>query len=123
MGRTIVAASFAVWVAGVFAGSMFALDLWPQPLEDLWYSSARIVVTLAFAVAVGAYVGPWSLVTALAPLVPAIPLQLAGHVAPWESAWRPLDVAPWYAVVLLVTLSVGAVARQVAGRDGRLATS
>jgi hypothetical protein len=114
MMRVFAATLFALWTGVVFTASMFAIELWPEPIDELWYSAAQPLVTLVIAVAVGAYVGPWALVTALAPFVPAIPLQLAGHVAPWESAWRPLELAPWYTAILLVALAVGASSRHVA---------
>lgn len=114
--RAALTVAYAAVAGAYFAGTQFAVDLRPQPLEELWYSWGPSVALLLFAAAVGFAVGRWwAVLGALGPLVVAVPLQLSGHVTPWHDPARPLDTAPLTAALLASITVLSVLARRRLG--------
>jgi hypothetical protein len=108
--------AYAALGAAYFAGTQFAVDLRPEPLEGLWYSWGPSVALLLLAVAVGFTVGRWwAVLGALGPLVVAVPLHLSGHITPWHDPTRPLDTAPLESALLAALTAFAVLARKRLG--------
>jgi hypothetical protein len=105
--RWAATAAYGVLAGAYFAGTQFVLDLRPELLEALWYSSGPSVALLVLAAAIGFVAGRWGVALgALGPLVVAVPLHLSGHITPWHHPTRPLETAPnLTALLAAITLS------------------
>jgi hypothetical protein len=116
--RLLATVALALYWGLVALGSEFSFDL-PRPLDDLWYSTAPILIGAVLAFAVGVYVGQWRiLVVAVTPLVVFGALQLSGHVAPWHEAGPPLthwwETNGWWPLFweLVFPLGLGVLVRR-----------
>jgi hypothetical protein len=114
--RSAATAAYALLAGAYFAGTQFVVNLWPELVEELWYSWGPSVALLVIAAAAGFVVGRWwAVLGAIAPLFVAVPLQLSGHVTPWHDPARPLDTAPELSALLAATTLVAVRARKRLG--------